>query len=83
MLGDITGDLSGKRGVVTGTANGAPGMMVVRGQVPMSELANYQSRLNAMSSGQGRYSIELSHYEAVPPNTQQKLVADFRVKDDE
>jgi translation elongation factor EF-G len=50
------GDLSSKRGLVTGTANGAPGTMVVRGQVPMSELAGYQSRLNAMTSGQGRYS---------------------------
>ena len=82
-MGDITGDLSSKRGLVTGTANGAPGTMVVRGQVPMSELAGYQSRLNAMTSGQGRYAIELSHYEAVPPNTQQQLVSQFQVKDDE
>jgi elongation factor G len=43
-MGDITGDLSSKRGLVTGTANGAPGTVVVRGQVPMSELAGYQSR---------------------------------------
>ena len=83
VLGDITGDLSSKRGVVTGTTNGTPGTMIVRGQVPMSELANYQSRLNALSSGQGRYTIELSHYEAVPPTIQQKLAAEFRVKDDE
>ncbi len=82
-MGDITGDLSSKRGLVTGTANGAPGTMVVRGQVPMSELAGYQSRLNAMTSGQGHYSVELSHYEAVPANTQQQLVSLFQVKDDE
>jgi elongation factor G len=47
------GDLSSKRGLVTGSANGAPGMMIIRGQVPMSELSGYQSRLNAMTSGQG------------------------------
>ena len=82
-LGDITGDLSAKRGVVTGTANGAPGVMIVRGQVPMSELSGYQSRLNALTSGQGRYAIELSHHEAVPPNMQQQLVAQFQVKDDD
>ena len=82
-LGDITGDLSAKRGVVSGTTNGAPGVMIVRGQVPMSELAGYQSRLNALTSGQGRYTLELSHYEAVPANTQQQLVAQFHVKDDD
>jgi elongation factor G len=83
VLGDITGDLSSKRGVVNGTSNGAPGTMIVKGLVPMSELSGYQSRLNAMTSGQGRYLIELSHYEAVPPNTQQQLVAQFQVKDED
>jgi len=82
-MGDITGDLSSKRGLVSGTANGAAGMMIVRGQVPMSELTAYQSRLNAMTSGQGRYTIELSHYEAVPPNVQLQLVGQHHVKDDD
>ena len=82
-IGDVTGDLSSRRGLVTGTANGGAGTVVVRGQVPMSELASYQSRLNAMTSGQGRYTIALSHYEAVPPGTQQTLTAQHRVRDDD
>ena len=82
-MGDITGDLSAKRGQVNGTHNGAAGTMVVRGQVPMSELSGYQSRLNAMTSGQGRYTIALSHYEAVPPNVQQQLVAAHQVHDED
>jgi elongation factor G len=82
-MGDITGDLSAKRGQVNGTANGAASTMVVRGQVPMSELSGYQSRLNAMTSGQGRYSIELSHYEAVPPSVQQELMGRHKVHDEE
>ena len=82
-VGDITGDLSGKRGVVTGTANGAPGTMVVRGQVPLSELSNYQSRLNAMTGGQGRYVIEFAHYQAVPPNVQQQLTAAYQAHDED
>ncbi|MDM0081609.1 elongation factor G [Variovorax sp. J31P179] len=82
-IGDVTGDLSSRRGLVTGTANGGAGTVVVRGQVPMSELASYQSRLNAMTSGQGRYTIVLSHYEAVPPGTQQTLTAQHRVRDDD
>jgi elongation factor G len=82
-MGDITGDLSAKRGLVTGTTNGGAGTMIVRGQVPMSELSGYQSRLNAMTSGQGRYTIELSHYEAVPPTVQQQLTSQHRTRDDE
>ena len=57
--------------------------MTVRGQAPMSELLGYQSRLNALTSGQGRYTIEFSHYEPVPPNTQARLVAEFQVRDDD
>ena len=86
-LGDITGDLASKRGVVSGTHNGvATGgarTMVVRGQAPMSELGAYQLRLNALTSGQGRYTLEFSHYEAVPPAVQQQLVGQFKVKDDD
>jgi len=82
-LGDITGDLASRRGMVSGTNNGAPGTMTVRGQAPMSELLGYQSRLNALTSGQGRYTVEFSHYEAVPPNTQQQLVSSFKVRDEE
>jgi elongation factor G len=82
-MGDITGDLSARRGQVNGTHSGAAGTMLVRGQVPLSELSNYQSRLNAMTSGQGRYTLALSHYDPVPPNTQQQLVGQFQVRDEE
>ena len=82
-MGDITGDLSAKRGLVTGTRNGAAGQVVVRGQVPLSELSGYQSRLNALTSGQGRYSTRLSHYEAVPSAVQQQLMGQFRGHDDD
>ncbi|NRF67990.1 elongation factor G [Aquincola sp. S2] len=82
-MGDIAGDLSAKRGQVSGTHNGAAGTMVVKGQAPLSELAGYQSRLNAMTSGQGRYTLALSHYEPVPPNVQQQLMGSFKAKDEE
>jgi elongation factor G len=82
-MGDITGDLSSKRGQVSGTTNGAGGTMVVRALAPLSELAGYQSRLNAMTSGQGRYTLELSHYDPVPPNAQAQLVSQYQVKEEE
>ncbi|CAN7381027.1 MULTISPECIES: elongation factor G [unclassified Variovorax] len=82
-IGDVTGDLSGRRGLVTGTSNGSAGTVLIRGQVPLSELSGYQSRLNALTGGQGRYTIELSHYEAVPPALQQTLMGQHRVRDEE
>ena len=82
-MGDITGDLASRRGLVNGTANGVPGTMVVRGQAPLSELSGYQLRLNALTSGQGRYTVEMSHHEAVPPSVQSQLISQFKVRDDE
>ncbi len=82
-MGDITGDLSSRRGLVNGTHNGAPGIMVVKGQAPLSELSGYQLRLNALTAGQGRYTVVLSHYEAVPPTVQTQLMAQFKVRDDD
>ena len=82
-MGDITGDLSSRRGQVSGTHNGVTGTMVIRGQAPLAELAGYQSRLNAMTAGQGRYTLSLSHYEAVPPTVQQQLTSQHQVRDDD
>ncbi|WP_432730148.1 elongation factor G [Variovorax sp. W6] len=82
-VGDVTSDLSSRRGLVTGTSTLGAGAAAVRGQVPMAELASYQSRLNAMTSGQGRYTIALSHYEAVPPNVQQTLMGQYRGREED
>lgn len=82
-IGDITGDLSSRRGLVSGTAGGVGGFMSVRGQAPLGELASYQSRLNAMTGGQGRYTIQFSHHEPVPPGLQQQLASQYQLKDEE
>ncbi|MCW7537281.1 elongation factor G [Aquabacterium sp. A7-Y] len=82
-VGDVTGDLSSKRGQVSGTRALGQNTMTVLAQVPLSELNGYQSRLNAMTGGQGQYSITLSHYDPVPPGVQQQLVSQYRVKDEE
>jgi len=74
-MGDIAGDISSKRGQVSGTDTLAAGTLSIRGQVPLSELSNYQARLKSVTAGQGSYSIELSHYDPVPPNIQKDLMA--------
>jgi elongation factor G len=72
-MGDIAGDLSSKRGQLSGTDSGAPGTLVIKGQVPLSELNNYQARLKSVTAGQGSYSIEFARYEPVPANIQKTL----------
>jgi elongation factor G len=74
-MGDIAGDISAKRGQISGTDAIAPGTVAIRAQVPLSELNNYQARLKSVTQGQGSFSIELSHYEPVPPNVQKDLAA--------
>jgi len=74
-VGDLTGDLAGKRGQVTGTEPRGNDMMAVHGQVPLAELDDYQSRLKSMTGGQGAYTIVFSHYGQVPGATQQALTA--------
>jgi elongation factor G len=77
-MGDITGDISGKRGQVTGTNTLAPGTVTISGLVPLLELNGYANRLKSVTGGQGSYSMELSHYEPVPPQLQAQLVNEYK-----
>ncbi len=76
-VGDIAGDLSSKRGRVQGQDMLAGNMMVIKAQVPLSEIANYDSQLKSVTGGQGSYSMTLSHYEVVPPQVQQMVIAQY------
>jgi elongation factor G len=82
-MGDITGDLSSKRGRISGTATGSGSMLTVSGQVPLSELDSYQSELKSVTGGAGSYSMEFSHYDPVPAMIQKQLAAEFRPAADE
>ena len=82
-MGDVAGDLSSKRGRISGTEAMSGGMVVVSGQAPLSELGSYQSELKSVTGGAGSYTMELSHYDPVPANVQQQLVAEFRPAADE
>ncbi len=75
FMGDLTNDLSGKRGHVTGTDSAGGDMTAIKGVAPLSELSDYQTRLKSVTGGQGSYSIDFSHYAPVPPHTQAQLVS--------
>ncbi len=79
-MGDITGDLASRRGRIWGQDMLAGNMVVVKAQVPLSEVTQYNSQLKSVTGGQGSYSMELSHYEVVPPNVQQQVVAQYAKK---
>jgi elongation factor G len=76
-VGDITGDLSSRRGQVTGTKTMQLGMLAVNGLAPLGELEGYAARLKAMTGGHGAWSMALSHYDTAPPTLQQQLAAEY------
>ena len=82
-MGDITGDLSSKRGRISGTSTGSGGMLTVSGQVPLSELDSYQSELKSVTGGAGSYAMEFSHYDPVPAMIQKQLASEFKPAADE
>ena len=77
-MGDLASDLSGRRGQVTGTESHGGDAIAILGQVPLSELSDYQSRLRSMTGGHGSYSVDFSHYAPVPPQVQQQLASQFK-----
>jgi elongation factor G len=76
-MGDITGDMASRRGRISGQDMLPGGMMMIKAQVPLSEISQYNSQLKSVTGGQGSYSMELSHYEPVPPNVQQQVIAQY------
>ncbi|MHC4912397.1 MAG: elongation factor G [Planctomycetota bacterium] len=79
-MGDITGDLAGKRGRVLGQDMLPGNLVVIKAQVPLAEVTQYNSQLKSVTGGRGSYSMTLSHYEVVPSNVQQQIVADYAKK---
>ena len=82
FVGEIARDISGKRGRIEGQDMLPGNFAVIRGQVPLSEVSQYNSQLKSATGGQGSYAIELSHYEIVPPNVQQQIVAQYKPKEE-
>jgi len=78
FLGDITGDLSGKRGRIQGTDMLSGDQALIHAIVPLSEVTNYQSQLKSVTGGQGSFTMELDHYDPVPSHVQQQIAAEYK-----
>ncbi len=72
--GDIMGHLNGRRGRIQGMEPEGH-TTVVKAQVPLAEMLTYASDLTSMTQGRGTYSMEMSHYDVVPPIIADKIVA--------
>ncbi|MEM7282319.1 MAG: elongation factor G [Pseudomonadota bacterium] len=73
-MGDITGNLSSLRGRISGNTSLPGNRITISGEVPISEMGDFQSKLKSLTGGEGAFTMEFSHYEEVPPQTQKQLV---------
>ena len=72
-MGDIMGDLNGRRGKVLGMDNAGKNQ-VINAQVPMAEFLSYASDLRSMTGGRGMFTVEFSHYDEVPAQIAEKII---------
>ncbi|MEK6279896.1 MAG: elongation factor G [Acidobacteriota bacterium] len=77
--GDIMGDLNSRRGRVQGMETSGK-QQVIKAQVPMSEMLNYQSTLNSITAARGSFHMQFSHYDPVPGNLAQKVIEQSRAE---
>ena len=77
--GDIMGDLNSRRGRVQGMETRG-NQQVIKAQVPMAEMLNYQSTLNSITAARGSYHMQFSHYDQVPGQIAQKIVEQARAE---
>jgi elongation factor G len=73
-LGDVIGDINRRRGQIVGQLERG-GAIAVEASVPLSEMFGYIGQLRGMTSGRASYTMEFSHYEPVPRNVQDEIVA--------
>ncbi len=74
FMGDITGNLSSRRGRIQGMDSFGE-LQVVKASIPMEEVKNYETELKSMTGGRGSYSMEFSHYDIVPSHLVQTIIA--------
>jgi elongation factor G len=74
-MGDVIGDINRRRGRVEGMEPTVGGAQTIRAQVPLSEMFGYATELRGMTQGRASFSMEPSHYEEVPRNVAEELLA--------
>ena len=73
-LGDVIGNMNGRRGRTRGV-EARSGIQVIAAEVPLAEMFGYATALRSLTQGRGSYTMQLSHYEAVPESIQSEIVS--------
>ena len=82
FMGDVMGDFNSRRGRIMGM-EGHGKLQVVKAQCPLAEMFRYAIILRSMTSGEGSFSMEYSHYEEVPGDIAKKVIAAHKKEDEE
>lgn len=82
-VGDVYSDMSGRGGRVSGSDAAGGNFTTVHAEVPLREVTTYSRSLSSMTGGLGSFTMDFSHYEPMPANVQQELVAKAQVHEDE
>ncbi|NNL77936.1 MAG: elongation factor G, partial [Desulfobacterales bacterium] len=81
FMGDIMGDLNGRRGKVLGMDNAGKNQ-IIKANVPMAEFLTYAPDLRSMTGGRGMYTMDFSHYDEVPAQIAEKIVEEVKKRND-
>jgi len=79
FAGAIMGDLNSRRGRIQGMDNKG-GKTIIKAEVPMAEMLTYGVDLTSMTQGRGSFNMEMDHYDVVPAQLQEKIVAQARAE---
>jgi elongation factor G len=72
-MGDVMGDINSRRGRVEGMEMRG-GAQIIKGLVPLAEMFGYATSLRSKTQGRGVYTMQFSHYEAVPKNISEEII---------
>jgi elongation factor G len=81
-MGDVMGDITSKRGRPIGSDNQGRNV-TIKAMAPLSEIQRYSADLESMTSGRGTFTMYYDHYEEVPGNLAEKIIANSKVEEDE
>ncbi|GAB7522148.1 elongation factor G [Paraburkholderia sp. 2C] len=73
-MGNVMGDLSGRRGIVQGMEDMVGGGKIVRAEVPLSEMFGYSTSLRSLTQGRATYTMEFKHYAEAPRNVSEAII---------
>ena len=73
-MGNVMGDLSGRRGMVQGMEDLPGGIKAIKAEVPLAEMFGYSTQLRSLSQGRATYSMEFKHYSEAPKNVAEAVI---------